>query len=169
MNYKVHLYTGEGGCKTTSALGLALRAIGHGQKVIFIQFMKGRKSIGEYKAQKKVPGLKIYQCGRPGFVNLKNPSEQDKKLAQKGLELAKKVAKQKPDILVLDEVNLAVAVGLLKEKDVVSFVKSVPKKTFVVLTGRRATKGLKAVSDIVTEVKDTKRPKRMAARKGIEY
>lgn len=169
MKYQVHLCTGEGGCKTTSALGLALRAIGHGKKVVFIQFMKGRKSIGEFKAQKKVPGLKIYQCGRAGFVNLKKPAEKDKRLAQKGLELAKKVAKRKPDILVLDEINLAVAIGLLKEKDVVGFVKKIPKKTFVVLTGRRATKGLKAISDIVTEVKDTKRPKKLMARKGIEY
>ncbi len=169
MKYKVHLYTGEGGCKTTSALGLALRSIGHGKKVVFIQFMKGRKSIGEYKAQKKVPGLRIYQFGRKGFVNLKKPAEKDKKLAQKGLEFAKRVAKQKPDILVLDEINLAVAVGLLKERDVISFVKKIPKKTFVVLTGRRATKGLKKISDIVTEIKDTKRPKKLMARKGIEY
>ena len=68
----IYLFTGEGGGKTIAALGLALRSIGHRRKVVIIQFMKGRKDVGEYKAAKKLaPYLKVYQFGGKGFVNLR--------------------------------------------------------------------------------------------------
>ena len=88
----IYLFTGEGGGKTIAALGLALRAVGQNQKVVVVQFMKGRKDIGEYRIQRKLgPKYKVYQFGRKGFVNLKKPYEIDKKLAKKGFEFIKKI------------------------------------------------------------------------------
>src|SRR3989338_10188098 len=82
---EVHLITGSGGGKSTSAYGVALRALGHGKKVVIIQFMKGRKDIGEFKFQKQIKNLEVKQFGRTGWVNLNNPSEKDKELASDGL------------------------------------------------------------------------------------
>jgi cob(I)alamin adenosyltransferase len=168
----IYLFTGEGGGKTIAALGLALRSIGHKRRVVIIQFMKGRKDVGEYKAAKKLaPYLKVYQFGSTGFVNPKNPSEKDKKLAQKGFEFAKKILKKKPDLLILDEINLALAFGLLDLKEVVGFLRKVPKRMDVVLTGRRASAKLYKLADGVSVVKKVKHvfDKGVPARKGIEY
>lgn len=166
----VHVYTGIGGGKTTSTLGVALRSVGHRCKVIMIQFMKGRKNIGEYKAQKRLkPYFEIYQFGRRQFINLKNPKKIDYELAKKGLEFAKKALKKKPCVLILDEINLAVAVGLLKSSDVLEVLKDVPERTTVYLTGRYAPRELIERADLVTEIIDTKRPKNIPVRKGIEY
>src|SRR3990167_1200496 len=97
----VYLWTGLGAGKTTSALGAALRQLGHGHKVIVIQFMKGRKYVGEYKIQKKLgPKYKIYQFGRAEWVDVLHPNQKDKELAVRGLEFAYKAAAQKPSLLV---------------------------------------------------------------------
>ena len=122
MKGNIYLWTGHGWGKTTSAIGAAIRAAGHGYRVIFIQFMKGRAT-GEYKLLSKIKNIEIHQFGRKGWVNLKKPSLADKKRAQHGLEFARKIIKKKPFLFVLDEINLAVAVGLLKEKEVVDFLK----------------------------------------------
>ena len=85
-----------------SAIGAAIRAIGHNKKVIVIQFMKGRKeTIGEYKIRKKLPKYEIKQFGRKGWVNLKKPSLKDKLLAQEALDYAKLAAKKKPFLLMV--------------------------------------------------------------------
>lgn len=168
----IYLFTGEGGGKTIAALGLALRSIGHKHKVVIIQFMKGRKDVGEYKAAKKfTPYLKVYQFGKKGFVNPRKPSPEDKKLAQEGFEFAKKILKQKPKLLILDEINLAIAFGLLDLKEVMKFLRRVPKRTDVVLTGRRASTKLYKLADGVSVVKKVKHvfDKGVPARKGIEY
>lgn len=166
----IYLYTGEGGGKTTAALGLALRAVGQGQKVIVIQFMKGRKNIGEWKIAKRLkPNYEIHQFGRKGWVNVYKPSKQDIKLAQNGLEFAKLCVKRKPDIFILDEINLAVGAKLLKEKEVLALLKNIPKKITVVMTGRWAPKSFERIADFVNEVKDIKYPKRIPAIKGIQY
>ena len=92
MNHRKHahvfLYTGEGEGKTTTALGVALRAVGHGKRVIVIQFMKGRKNVGEYKIQEKLkPLYTVKQFGRPDFIyDVHHPLDIDKKLAQEGLK-----------------------------------------------------------------------------------
>ncbi len=114
-----YLYTGIGAGKTTNSLGLALRSLGHGHRVVIIQFMKGRKDIGECLFKEKIGELgdkyEIYQYGRIGFVDLDNPSEEDKEKAGEGLEKAKNVLNDPPHLLILDEINLAVSVGLLDE------------------------------------------------------
>ncbi len=168
----IYLFTGEGGGKTIAALGLALRSIGHKRKVVVIQFMKGRKDVGEYRAAKKLaPFLKVYQFGRKEFVNLAHPSEEDRALAERGFEFARKIVKKKPKLLILDEINLAVAGGLLELKEVLKFLKKIPRSMDVVLTGRRASRGLYDIADGVSVVKKVKHvfDKGVPARKGIEY
>ena len=168
----IYLFTGEGGGKTIAALGLALRAVGQNQKVVVVQFMKGRKDIGEYRIQRKLgPKYKVYQFGRKGFVNLKKPSEIDKKLAKKGFEFIKKIITKKPDLLILDEINLAVAVKLLDVKEVVRVIKNIPKRINVVLTGRHAPSSLIKLADGFSEVKLIKHPfrKGVSAHRGIEF
>ncbi|MBW2991740.1 cob(I)yrinic acid a,c-diamide adenosyltransferase [Candidatus Woesearchaeota archaeon] len=169
----VYLWTGNGWGKTTSALGVSLRAIGHGHKVIIIQFMKGRKWVGEYKVRNRLkPNYQIYQFGRKEFINLRKPSAGDKKLARKGFEFAKQAVKKKPNLLILDEINLAVKIGLLNVDEVIDFLDKVPKSVTVYLTGRYAPKKLVERADYVTEVRAVKHPpikKRQPAKKGIDY
>ncbi|MFQ5801111.1 MAG: cob(I)yrinic acid a,c-diamide adenosyltransferase, partial [Candidatus Hydrothermarchaeales archaeon] len=93
----IYLYTGEGEGKTTNAFGMAMRAVGHGYKVIVVQFMKGRKDeIGEYTIQKRLqPLYEVHQFGRKEFIDFKNPTPEDYELAKKGLEYAEKALEQK--------------------------------------------------------------------------
>lgn len=170
MGY-IYLYTGTGGGKTTNALGAALRSIGHGHKVVIIQFLKWWKNTGEYKIRKKLlPYYEIYQFGRKGWVGLENLDERDKKLAEKGLEFAKKMVKlKKPHLLVLDEIILALHCGLLNVDEVIEFLNKIPKRTDVFLTGRFAPKELIDRADFVNEVVDIKHPKKIPTTKGIQY
>ena len=171
MQGNIILYTGNGGGKTAAALGIALRGVGHGKKVVMVQFMKGRKDIGEYKAKKRIaPEFVMRQFGRAGFVDLKNPSQEDKDHAKKGLLYVKKAMKRKPDTLILDEVNLAAAIGLIDVTEVLSFLKYIPPETIVILTGRNAPEEFIDYADYVVELKDVKRPsKEIPPRKGFEY
>lgn len=167
----VYLWTGDGWGKSTSSFGAALRALGHGFPVVIVQFMKGRKEkIGEYKLRGKFGKLlHIEQFGREGWVNLRKPSEHDRVLAQQGFEFAKKAAQKKPFLLILDEINLAVAIGLLKERDVIDFLDSLHWRTHVYLTGRKATPGLRARADFVNEIVVRKGPKKLIGERGIDY
>ena len=167
----MYLWTGAGGGKTTNALGLALRSIGHKHKVIIIQFLKWWKKTGEYKIRKKLyPYYEIYQFGRKGWNGLKNLNEKDKRLAEKALKFAEKIVKKKkPNLLVLDEINLAVHCKLLDIDDVIRFLDKIPKKTDVVLTGRYASKELIKRADFVNEIKDLKHPRKIPTTKGIQY
>ena len=182
MRGLVYLWTGEGAGKTTSALGVALRAVGHGKKVVIIQFLKGRKDIGEYKIKDRLkPYYEIYQFGRPELIDPMHPKKIDYELARKGLEFARKVIKKKPFLLILDEINLITGVkktrdgrevkGLLEVKDVLDFLDSVPPETTVYLTGRYAPKELIERADFATEIREIKHPfkKEIPAREGIEY
>lgn len=165
----IHLYTGNGGGKTTSALGVAMRALGQGKKVVMIQFMKGRKDVGEYKIQKRLKGFKIYQFGRKECIQpISKPTEKDYELAEKGLRFVEKVLKKKPYLLILDEINLAAAIGLLKIPDVLKVLEKKSKNTHLIMTGRHAPEEFIKKADIVTTVEDVKRVER-EAQKGIEY
>ncbi|MEM5812178.1 MAG: cob(I)yrinic acid a,c-diamide adenosyltransferase [Candidatus Aenigmatarchaeota archaeon] len=164
----IYLYTGEGVGKTTSAIGLALRALGHGYSVVIVQFMKGRET-GEYKIRKKLKGYEIYQFGRRGWVDLKNPSEKDKSIAREGLKKAEEILRRKPFLLVLDEINLAVASGLLDVKDVLSLLDKKPRRTNIVLTGRYAPKELIEKADFAHELRPIKTLRKMVCEKGVQY
>jgi cob(I)alamin adenosyltransferase len=171
---KIHVYTGDGHGKTTTALGVALRAIGHDYKVVVIQFMKGKRDIGEVAVQEKLsPNLEVYQFGREAYVDKRSPDPADIEMAGKGLEFAKKVLLEgEPDILILDEINMAVDFNLLKLKEVIKFLDKVPGRgTEIILTGRNAKKGLIERADLVTEMKKVKHyyDLGLQARRGIEY
>lgn len=169
----IHVYTGDGKGKTTAAFGLALRAIGNNSRVIVIQFMKGRKDVGEFKIQKKLEGLEVHQFGRPEFIDPLNPMKIDFELASEGLRFAKKIveARKKPSLLILDEANVAMHYGLLSTKEVLAFIKRVPKSVELVLTGRDAPQEVIAVADLVTEMREVSHPykKGVKARRGVEY
>jgi len=167
----IYLWTGDGAGKTTSALGVSLRAVAHNKKVVIIQFMKGRKNIGEYILRKKLgKNYQIHQFGRAGWVNPKKPLDIDKELANKGLEYAWAVVKnERPFLLILDEINLALNYGLLNIRDVIKFVRHVPSSTNVYLIGRNAPYELRNYADFVNEIVLVKQPKFLKSKKGIDY
>jgi cob(I)alamin adenosyltransferase len=168
----IYLFTGEGGGKTIAALGLALRSVGHRHKVIVVQFLKGRKDTGEYRAARRLgPYLKIFQFGTKKLVNLNKPAPADIALAQKAWAFTQKSLRSRPKLLVLDEINLAIAAKMVPEGEVIAFLKKIPKSLDVVLTGRRASARLYKVADGVSVVKKVKHvfDRGVPARKGIEY
>ena len=167
---KIFLYYGTGAGKTTNALGLALRCVGHGLKAVIIQFMKGRKDIGEYLIRERLaPNYEIYQFGRDGWINLRNPSDEDRRLAHKALEKAREVLREKPHLLVLDEICLAAYIGLIDVDEVLKLLDEVPEETDVVLTGRFCPPELINRADIVNMIVEVKAPKRVYTRLGITH
>ena len=165
----IHVYTGDGGGKTTAALGVAMRALGQGKRVAMVQFMKGRKDIGEWKVQKKLRDFVVYQFGRKEFVNMKKPSAKDIDLANQALGFAEGelIERFPPHLLILDEINLAAALGLIDVDDVLAMLKKA-KGIDVYMTGRRAPKKFIEAADFVTVVEDKKR-KKIPARKVIDF
>jgi cob(I)alamin adenosyltransferase len=167
----VHVYTGPGKGKTTAALGLGLRAIGAGFKVHMIQFMKGRR-YSELDAVENIPNFTILQFGRDEFVSKENPMKIDIDLAQKGFLYAKKIIKNgKYDLIILDEINVAVNYNLIPLKDVLKLINEKPEKLELVLTGRYAHPYIVKSADIVTEMLEIKHPYQegVNARKGIDF
>lgn len=166
----VEVYTGEGKGKTTAALGLALRAEGQGLKVKIIQFLKKRES-GEVKAIKKTQ-IGIEQYGTEDFINPKKLRPIDFEEAKKGLEKAKiEIRSGKWDLLILDEINVAVKFGLIKLAEVLDLIENKPKNLELVLTGRWASPEISKKADLVTEMKERKHifKRGIKGRKGIDY
>ena len=167
----VQVYTGNGKGKTTAALGLALRAVGHGMKVLMIQFMKGNQ-YGELESAKKLsPCLIIKQVGRETFISKSNPDPKDLQLAQEGFLMAKKAIQDKEyDIVILDEINLAIDYGLIPIKDLLQLMDSKPETVELILTGRNVRREILERADLVTEMVDRKHyyDRGVPARKGIE-
>ena len=169
-----YLFTGEGAGKTTNALGLALRSVGHKNKVLIIQFLKWWKHTGEYKiAEMLKPYYEVYQFGRKGWIGLENLTEEDRKLCKRGLEFAKEIVeKKKPNLLILDEINLALHCKLLSVDEVINFLNHTNKisnKTDIVLTGRYAPEALIDKVDFVNEIRDIKHPEKIPTTKGVQY
>jgi cob(I)alamin adenosyltransferase len=168
----VIVITGNGKGKTTSAFGQALRAIGQGYKVFVVQFMKGRK-YGEFKAAKKyLPDLTVRLSGLDSFVMRDNPAAVDIELAQKGLELAQKAIKSgKYQMVILDEINVALDFKLIDLKEVIELIKNKPAGLDLILTGRYAPPQIIKLADTVSEVKEIKHhyAAGIKDRAGIEY
>ncbi len=168
----VQVYTGDGKGKTSAAFGLALRAIGRGLKVYIIQFIKGGFDYGELYIIDKLPNLKLKAFGQGKFVTQFPPSEKDIKIAKEAFNLAKKIIMSgEYDIVILDEINVALSLRLIKTEDVVNLIKEKPEHVELVLTGRYAPKEIIEAADLVTEMREIKHPfqKGVPPRKGIEF
>jgi len=165
----VQVYTGDGKGKTTAAIGLAVRALGAGLQVYFAQFLKG----GDYSEKRfleTLENLVFRQYGRSGFVS-RNPSDEDRAMARRGLQEAKEALRGGAyDLVVLDEANVACSLGLITKDDVLSLLLERHETTELVLTGRNASPELLGAADLVTEMKNVKHyfNSGIPARPGIE-
>jgi cob(I)alamin adenosyltransferase len=179
MGY-IYLYTGDGAGKTTNALGLALRMLGHNKNVVIIQFLKWKEDTGEMLF--KHPNYYIKQFGRKGWKGLKNITDEDGRLVNEGLRFMQLclINKHQPfsqdipkvDLLILDEINLAAHLGLVDEKELIMVLRgwlNIFKNLNIIMTGRYATAKLINAVDFVNEVVSTKAPKDMVCDEGIQY
>ena len=171
---RILLFTGDGKGKTTAALGMVLRAVGHNMRVCVIQFIKDdQKKTGEEEALSRLPQVELIKMGR-GFVPDKKhkdfPAHQEK--AQKALRIAAERIRQKScDLLVLDEINTACACHLLKEEEVTALIGEVRGPLILVLTGRDAPEVFVKLADTVTIMECGKHgfTRGIMAEKGVEY
>jgi len=171
----VVVYTGKGKGKTTAALGMALRAIGHNYKICMIQFIKGTWHYGEMSSSKRLePEFELTAIGK-GFVGIiddKTPKEVHQKIAKEAIEIAKeKIVSEKYDIVILDEINYAVNLGLVDVKQVLDLIKIKPQKVTLVLTGNHVKQEVVDAADLVTEMKEIKHPfqRGIRAKKGVDF
>lgn len=167
----IHVYTGNGKGKTTAAIGLGIRAAGSGLKVLMIQFMKGRR-YSELDALEQVKDFTVVQFGRDEFVSKKNPEKIDIDLAQKGVSYAREVLQKNLfDVVILDEINVAVDFHLIALDEVLTLLKLKPETMELILTGRYASPELIKHADVVSEVLEIKHPyqKGIQSRKGIDW
>jgi len=171
----VIVYTGSGKGKTTAALGIVLRAVGHGYKVCMIQFIKGEWYYGELSSSKRLsPEFDLIAAGK-GFVGIVDDDHgigEHQDAAKQALAVAKeKLASGIYDIVILDEINYAVKLNLISEQDILEIIAERPDKTSLVLTGNYAPESVIASADLVTEMKEVKHPyqKGIKAKKGIDF
>jgi cob(I)alamin adenosyltransferase len=168
----VQVYTGDGKGKTTAALGLAVRAAGHGLRTYIGQFMKGF-DYGELEGVKMLaPYVTIEQYGIAGWVKAHEISAEQRQAARAGLDKAREaLAGQVYDIVVLDEANVALSFGLLDETDVIDLIEHRPEHVELVITGRNAPESILRRAQLVTEMREVRHPfsDGVKARVGIEF
>lgn len=168
------IYTGNGKGKTTAALGTAFRSIGYDWNVCIVQFIKGNWKYGEMESVKLVPNIELHQMGK-GFCKIMGddiPESEHRSAAENALEFAtEKMLSGKYELLILDEVFVAISTGILSEKKVIEFLNKKPNNMNLILTGREATKKIMKIADLVTEMKEIKHPfqKGILSKKGIDY
>lgn len=169
----IQVYTGNSKGKSTAAFGLAVRAAGHGFKVVVIQFMKTGQNYGEITGLKRLsPEVEVFSYGRPGFIHRGGVKPEDIDLARKALEHAEKVMLSgETDIVILDEINNALYFQLISVQEVLDFLAKKPDRVELVLTGRNVPGEIIETAHLVTEMKEIKHPFRLGigSRKGIEY
>jgi cob(I)alamin adenosyltransferase len=170
----IQVYTGTGKGKSTAAIGQAVRAAGHGFKVGFISFFKDPEAFGdgEYRSLQKL-GVKTFLFAKkhPHFYKELNPDDVRRQCSE-GLEFIKGLFQEPSwDMLVLDEINIAVRDGFLKEAEVLALLEAKPEKLELVLTGRGATQKIIEKADLVSEMREVKHPynQGIKSREGIEY
>lgn len=171
----IHIYTGDGNGKTTSAIGLGVRAQGYGMKVLMVQFLKGRQT-GELEAVKKFGGdFKIIRHKEiKKFTNEMSEAEMDEiKTEVRNLfkHAACEASCEEWDLMILDEIMACISLKFISTDEVIQFIKNKPEKLELVMTGRNAPEELIAVSDYVSEIKMIKHPieSGIPARAGIEF
>lgn len=173
----IQVYTGDGKGKTTASLGLSMRALGRGWNVLIVLFTKGGNNYGELfsfreLSPKLMNQLTIIQAGMNRIVYADNVANKDKEEIQKGWELVKEAATSgKYQLIILDEVNIAIELGLIELEEVKSFLKNKPPELEVVLTGRHAHPEIIKMAHLVSEIKPIKHywDIGVEARQGIEY
>jgi len=161
----IYVLTGNGKGKTTSAIGMGIRAAGAGKKVLMVQFLKDGAS-SEVKVIEKIENFELKSFGRPGFGPY---SKRDYELVKGGFLFAKK--SKKYNLLILDEINVVLGFKLLGVREIIAFLNDYGKKLDVVLTGRYCPKEIIKIADLVTEFKEVKHyfKKKVKARRGFEY
>lgn len=171
----VIVYTGNGKGKTTASLGVALRAVGHGLKVCMVQFIKGEWHYGELNSLKKLePDFELIVAGK-GFIGIIDDDhafEEHVRAAKTALDIVgQKMSLDIFDIIILDEINYAVHLGLLNLGEVMNIVKNRPKHLSLILTGNYACNEIISLADLVTEMKEIKHPykKGIKAKRGIDF
>lgn len=171
----VIVYTGNGKGKTTAALGLCIRAVGYDEKVCIIQFIKGSWKYGELDGIKKLaPNVELFQKGL-GFVGIiddKLDRSEHIKAANEAVQFAReKIQSGKYDIVILDEINVAIGLDLIKVDDALELINSKPELLDLVLTGRNARQEIIDRADLVTEMREIKHPfqKGIMAQRGIDF
>ncbi len=168
----VQIFTGDGKGKTSAALGVVLRALGHGLRVCIVVFMKGDYPYGEWKALSKLPDVKIARFGFRTFTDPANIKPEEIEQAKQALAVAgEAVLGGNYDLVVLDEVNIAVAWKLVELDEVVRLIQDKPPNVELILTGRQANTKLVELADLVTECLKIKHPydEGIKARPGIDY
>lgn len=183
----VYLYYGTGGGKTAASLGLALRSLGHGHRVLVVQFLKHWKETGEYRIRDQLkPLYEIRQFGRPGWLasgvesevsvggftaSVRGVDAKDKIAAKKALTYVEKTLSSEypPELLILDELCLAAHLGVVEPMEVVHLLDNLPEETDAVLTGRFAPQELIDRADFVNEVREIKAPSSFVLRKGVQF
>jgi cob(I)alamin adenosyltransferase len=166
------VFTGNGKGKTTSALGMAFRAMGHDFKVCVIQFIKGNWKYGELISAKQFDGLLDFHVMGKGFTWESENLEEDKKIAQEAWDFAKEVINSgKYQMVILDELTYLIKYKMVSEYEIVSFLSNRPENLHIAVTGRDASDSLIEIADLVTEMVSIKHPYDLGikAQKGIEY
>jgi len=168
------VFTGNGKGKTTAALGMALRTIGHGYKVAVIQFIKGGWTTGEEKAFKNLSSTISWHSLGEGFTWETQDRIRDEKLVHEAWKLAKEYIKNESyKLIILDEINIATKLGYLASEEIITFLKSLnDRKNHIVLTGRGASDSIINYADLVTEMKLIRHPFKeqgIKAQKCVEY
>lgn len=171
----VIVYTGNGKGKTTASLGVALRAIGYGLRVCMVQFIKGEWHYGELNSIKKLePDFELIVAGK-GFIGIIDDDhafEEHVRAAKTALDIVEqKISIDTFDIIILDEINYAVHLGLLQLADVLKILQNRPKHLSLILTGNHACEEIIMLADLVTEMKEIKHPykKGIKAKRGIDF
>lgn len=171
----VIVYTGNGKGKTTAALGMALRATGYDHRICMIQFIKGSWHYGEMDSAARLgPNFELIAAGR-GFVGIvddESPREEHERVAREAVRISReRVNSGRYDLVVLDEINYAVNLGLVGIEDVVGLIRGKPGGLNLVLTGNHARPEVIEMADLVTEMREIKHPYRLGikARKGVDF
>jgi len=168
----VEIFTGDGKGKTSAALGIALRALGHNLRVHVIFFMKGGYPYSERQILAQLPNISFSSFGQDYFVDPNNIKPEEKEEARKGLDKAREVMQSgNHDVVILDEINVAVSWKLIEISEVLQLIKNKPKNVELILTGRYADPRLIDAADLVTEMLEVKHPyeRGIKARGGIDY
>lgn len=168
---RIILHTGDGKGKTTAALGTAFRALGHGQKVCVIQFIKGQGQYGERLFAERIAELDWHICGK-GFVFKKERIEEDREVAEQGFALAEQIiASDDYDLLILDELTYLVSLNFLPVKRIVDVLRAKPDRLTIIITGRNAAPELVEIADTVSDIQVIKHAfsEGIKAQKGVEF